>query len=302
MDENKLINELEGKIINQLLHQIGSQKGHLSRFKIRKDNKKSLHFSVILLLSFFVSLLYLLNFFRWGTYISETFAPELITYIIVVIFPLIASIAIAPVSFSIILYYLLKLQDEKQILKSIKVQGSEIALFGNENDLYFDKYLDEILHLLKVSGADVIIFDDLDRFKNNKIFVKLREINYLLNKKSDKPVRFVYLLQDHMFVSKDKTKLFDFILPIVPVIDSSNSYKQLIDMWEEAEYSFLNDFDHHFLKRISLYVDDMRILKNVTNEFLIYNQRIRSTDQDINKLFSIILFKNLFSEDFINLQ
>lgn len=43
-------------------------------------------------------------------------------------------------------------------------------------------------------------------------------------------------------------------------------------------------------------------MTHVLNEFLIYDCRIRSSNQDINKLFSLVLFKNLFSQDFSNLQ
>ena len=71
----------------------------------------------------------------------------------------------------------------------------------------------------------------MDRYNVNQIFQRLREVNTLVNnqlKKENKiPLRFFYLLRDDIFISKDRTK-FDYIMPVVPVIDSSNSYDQFI--------------------------------------------------------------------------
>ena len=49
---------------------------------------------------------------------------------------------------------------------------------------------------------------------------------------------------------------------------------------------------------MSLYIDDMRLLKNINNEYLIYKQRLSSITLDYNKLLAIITYKNLFPEDF----
>lgn len=48
---------------------------------------------------------------------------------------------------------------------------------------YFDKYLDDVLYLLNESRADVIVFEDIDRFENNTIFAKIKELNVLVNNK-----------------------------------------------------------------------------------------------------------------------
>lgn len=61
-------------------------------------------------------------------------------------------------------------------------------------------------------------------------------------------------------------------------------------------------FYEHFLQEISLYIDDMRILKNIYNEFLIYYKRISTTEQDPNKLLAMIIYKNIFPRDFSELQ
>lgn len=56
------------------------------------------------------------------------------------------------------------------------------------------------------------------------------------------------------------------------------------------------------MQDVSLYVDDMRILKNIYNEFVVYNNRINTTEQDYNKLLALIIYKNIFPRDFSDLQ
>lgn len=51
-----------------------------------------------------------------------------------------------------------------------------------------------------------------------------------------------------------------------------------------------------------MYVDDMRLLKNICNEFLIYYNRLNTTELDYNKMFALITYKNLFPRDFSDLQ
>ncbi|MGN0405747.1 MAG: hypothetical protein ACI4F1_11035 [Bariatricus sp.] len=49
-------------------------------------------------------------------------------------------------------------------------------------------------------------------------------------------------------------------------------------------------------------IDDMRVLKNVYNEFVVYMHRLDNTDLNWNKMLAMIVYKNLFSRDFGNLQ
>ena len=57
--------------------------------------------------------------------------------------------------------------------------------------------------------------------KDKKIFVHLRELNNLLNNDDSikrKPIVFVYAVRDDIFSKEDRTKFFDFIIPIIPDI------------------------------------------------------------------------------------
>lgn len=60
-------------------------------------------------------------------------------------------------------------------------------------------------------------------------------------------------------------------------------------------------FDEVFLLNISLYLDDMRLITNTCNEYFTYKETL---DFEINpyKLFSLIVYKNIFPKDFSLLQ
>ena len=101
------------------------------------------------------------------------------------------------------------------------MQGNEIEIFEESDDSYFDKYLNEVLYLFENVDADVIVFEDMDRFNAKKIFERLREVNTLANiqlqKENKKILRFFYLLRDDFFISKDRTKFFDYFVPVVNI-------------------------------------------------------------------------------------
>lgn len=233
-----------------------------------------------------------------------------------------AAIALAGSAF-ICIYNTVKVQKNKNLFHKVTVQGNTIEIFENKDESYFDKYLNEVLYLFEQVEADVIVFEDMDRFNSNVIFERLREVNNLVNvhkynkfknkkrhklinkifrrkEKQYKPLRFFYLLRDDVFVTKDRTKFFDYIIPIVPVLDGTNSYDQFIRHLKQG--NILEKFDSTFLQRLALYIDDMRVLKNVYNEFLVYMYRLNNTDLNWNKMLAIIVYKNIFPRDFCNLQ
>ena len=46
---------------------------------------------------------------------------------------------------------------------------------------YFDRYLDDVIYLFKQSKADVIVFEDIERFNDSRIFEKIKELNIVIN-------------------------------------------------------------------------------------------------------------------------
>lgn len=160
-----------------------------------------------------------------------------------------------------------------------------------------NKNLDEIIYFFERTKYSVVIIEDLDRFNEPEIFTKLREINLLLNisKQINRHIVFIYALKDEMFKNGDRTKFFDFILPIIPIVNSSNSFDFLVEKLKGEKII------ENLLYDISLYIDDMRLLKNIINEYKIYHNRL-TKDTEItlvaNKLLSFIIYKNLFPKDF----
>lgn len=204
------------------------------------------------------------------------------------------------VVFIIFLYTLIKKQSCKNLFKKLSVQGNEIEISedGN-NESCFDKYLNEVLYLFEQADVDVIVFEDIDRFEINQIFERLREINTLVNnrlKNENKTLKFLYLLKDDIFSSKERTKFFDFIIPVIPVIDSSNSYDKILEMFSGE------NIEESFLEEVSLFIDDMRLLRNISNEFKIYKGRLGNINLNLNNLLGIVIYKNLFPRDFSDLQ
>lgn len=298
-------NVLEGKILNQLVHQIDPQKIPQTNFRIKRVVSQSdTVVQTIIAIVLFLIVLYNLKFDEWKIFVEKlSYLNAFLSWSTNHVFLLVVTI-IGLGLFGYILYSLILMQKSKNIIKKLSVNGNEIEIFEQCNDSYFDKYLNEVLYLFENADADVIVFEDMDRYNSNQIFQRLREINALVNnrrcKNGKEPLRFFYLIRDDIFVSKDRTKFFDFIIPIIPILDGSNACDQFIEHFRLG--GILELFDRHFLQDISLYVDDMRILKNVYNEFQIYNARISTTEQDLNKLLAMIVYKNIFPKDFADLQ
>ncbi|TDE67004.1 DNA-binding protein, partial [Streptococcus sp. KCJ4932] len=210
-----------------------------------------------------------------------------------------------------------KLQLEKHFIKNISIQSKNISgdieLFQEVNCSYFDKYLDDVLYLFDNCGSNVIVFEDIDRFETNLIFEKLREINTLVNNKRqgvDK-ILFIYLIKDDMFTSNDRTKFFDFIISMIPVITSSNSVEKITEILAKE-----SNVSKGLLKQLSIYIYDMRLAYNIYNEFILYKNNLLSKEKEgddkengnsklslsEDKLFSVIVYKNIFPKDFSLLQ
>lgn len=298
---------LEGKILNQLIHQIDLDKIPRTNFKVKqKVSARKIVINTVIITSFLILVAYIWFFNAWRNFVSKL----TLAWLQNVLFwttnsaLLLLSGLLCVAIFGIATYAIITTQKNRNIFRKVKLQGNEIEIFEDKDDSYFDKYLNEVLYLFEKSGADVIVFEDMDRYNVNQIFEKLREINTLINYKKNKekksPIRFFYLLRDDIFISKDRTKFFDFIVPIVPIIDGSNSYDQFIEHFKQGGLFEL--FNESFLQGLSLYVDDMRILKNIYNEFIIYHNRIQSTELNSDKLLAIIAYKNIFPRDFSDLQ
>lgn len=191
-------------------------------------------------------------------------------------------------------------------LKEVKLPANATIAAENDGDnSVFNRNLDEIVYYFEEMKYDVVFFEDLDRLNNAEIFVKLRELNILLNNDEaiKKPVKFVYAVRDDIFSDKDRTKFFEFIIPVVPVINSTNSGEILAQLINDGPVK--TDISTEYILDISPFVSDMRLLQNAFNEFLIYKNTLQS-GQSLNledqAMLSLVIFKNLYPREFADLQ
>lgn len=293
-------NKIERKIINQILAQIKTEKIPLSKYKF-KENKSSCYTFKQTFPILFITLGII--YFKYRKEIEEMFIQTLIwKRVIFIINVLLLLYPIGHYAFEFIKY-------NKIHLSRISVKGTEANLGEEfkEDETILDRDMREIVYLLSNSETEAVVFEDLDRYDNNEIFTKLRELNFLLNSyiktqktNNCKPIRFVYMVRDGLFFSKNRTKFFDFIIPIVPIIDSKNSDSIILKELENSEHKI----DASLIFKISLYIDDMRLLKNIINEYEVYANVLPINDLELSydKLFSLIVLKNIFPKEFEQLQ
>lgn len=159
-------------------------------------------------------------------------------------------------------------------------------------------YIDEIVYFFEKTQYNVVIFEDLDRHNDGAIFIKLREINQLINNcfPADKPVRFIYAVRDNLFnTPESRTKFFDFVMPVIPVMDSENASEHFIGKFTPEELG--QDGFRECLSRMALFIPDMRVMHNIANEFRLY-RNIVNNGEDLKRLVSLIAYKNLCAEDY----
>lgn len=91
-----------------------------------------------------------------------------------------------------------------RVVAQVSAGGASIALEG-KSDSFFDKYLDELITFFEATEPDIVVFEDLDRFDDPRIFDSLRELNTLVNSSAHwrnrpgRPLRFVYAIKDSLF-------------------------------------------------------------------------------------------------------
>ena len=184
-------------------------------------------------------------------------------------------------------------------IKKLNLKGTEIEIDKNISKSILNNHIDEIIYFFEATDYNVVIIEDLDRFGKSEVFTKLREINLLINnsKKVKQDVVFIYAIKDDMFLNKDRSKFFDYMLPVIPIVNFSNSGDKLKKMLKGESIKIDNDL----IDDLSLFVDDMRLLYNIMNEFHVYATKINQ-QLDMNKLLAIIVYKNLFPKDFTDLS
>lgn len=190
-------------------------------------------------------------------------------------------------------------------LKSISLKDVEIRPAHDDQTSILNRHLDEILYFFQSTNYDLVIIEDLDRFNDAEIFVTLREINSLINENAGvkRTIRFLYALRDDMFINTDRTKFFEFIVPVIPIINTSNSIDMVL---EQGRRLALDErLDRQFLREVSRYLNDLRLIQNIFNEYAIYVANLETDGDnllDANKLLAILIYKNVYPRDFEQLH
>lgn len=190
-------------------------------------------------------------------------------------------------------------------LKSISLKDIEIRPASDTGESILNRHLDEIIYFFQSTNYDLVVIEDLDRFNDADIFVTLREINSLVNANAGvtRQIRFLYALRDDMFLNTDRTKFFEFIVPVIPIINASNSIDMVLSQGKRL--ALIERLDRQFLREVSRYLSDLRLITNIFNEYAIYVANLEADDQnllDANKLLAVLIYKNVYPKDFEDLH
>lgn len=285
--------QLEYSILQQLFYHVKAINIPESRFgRIERTSRKKRILVVVSLLLFIVANLFLFCQEQVNKYFLipiEVFKSSFLFGI---------SISVLFIGTFVILFQLI-LFIKKISIKNLTLDKATVEFEEKKNVSIMNRYLDEILYLFQEKKYNVVIFEDIDRFENTHIFTKLRELNLILNQSEEigRRIIFLYALKDDIFANaEERTKFFDYIVPVIPFVNVSNSgdlFRRKIANLHipeaEVRSSFITD--------ISAFVNDMRVLTNVVNEFDLYRNLL---DKKLNKekLLAMILYKNLYPTDF----
>jgi len=309
-------NQLEKQILQQLFYQVNPSKIPNSRFTKISDLPKLLVVKIVLyiLLATVLTITLLqmdwLYQFTWYNENEWIFTVDDFKRII-------AWIAIGVLNSISIILILNSIQ--KLGVTRFGVANTNIEFNFQNEDSVFHHYYDEIIYLFRKTDLQYIVFEDLDRFDNITIFERLRSLNTSLNSSAqlkDRKIKFIYALRDDVFSIdnnsdsiNNRTKFFDFIIPTLKVVHSSNAESHLrkkLDNLLSEEDEQINDKDNQkislrLIEDISLFINDMRTLKNICNEFEVFRFKLKEASIVYNNLFAFIVYKNMYPKDYSEL-
>ena len=283
--------ELEKRILQQIFYQKKSQELPLSKFhKIEIENKiieylKILQLILFIIVSFIIKEKYF-DVIKLVIKTGDLKKINLIEYACFSVFLLWGSF---------LTYQLVGSIKKLKIKKIAPISSVELSNDSDKEKSALDLYMEDIIYCFESLKLELMFIEDLDRCDNIDIFIKLRELNILLNERiKNRKVTFVYALKDDLFSDKDRTKFFDFIIPIIPILNSSNSEGLLR---KKIEFDFETN-DSEFLSEVFKYVTDMRLGLNICNEYKIYRNKFSKKYFSSKNLLSIIVYKNIYPEEF----
>lgn len=187
-------------------------------------------------------------------------------------------------------------------LQGLTVKGVAMAPASISSVLH--KQVDEIVYLFERSKIDVVFIEDLDRFSDARPFTRLREINFIVNTSPAirRPIHFVYLIRDDLFSAEDGVKFFDYVLPIISVINTDNSRQMMINVMEERKWAATSRPSDALIEAVCYYVDDMRQLLNIVNEYDLFRRVAGGNEYlSVDKMFGAVVAKCLYPREYSRL-
>ena len=300
-------NAVEAEILRQMVHKIGTSMAPKSRFRKLRDRKPAADaLMAALVLTFALLTAYFANAS------SRLFSLQLSC---IEDFAFLVWLVIAGVG----IYRIVRTNAISKMVRRVKIFEAEFEITPSDSNSPYERCADEIVYLLNASKVDAVIFEDLDRFDSMAIFEKMRSLNSLSNdsrfsdaekkwtekgrQKAEKPLRFFFLVRDSLFKNPhDRTKFFDYVIPVVPYIDPNSA----LDIFRSALDGVGITVDEGFLYQLSSYIDNPRIIHDIADEAYHYKKALfetRSfTDGDPERLIALLAYKALFPKDFELLQ
>lgn len=310
-------NKIQREVVKQLLYRENAQNMPLSRFRRIEAFSPEWAWRTSCVTGAIITIAFVLT--GWAEMLSEKLFGGRVdnpTMTLLVFFGAI-----------FIVFAAQSLLNGKLNIKEVAAGPATVSL--NEDDgTYFDKYLDEIVYFFEIADYDIVIFEDIDRFEDPTIFESLKELNAILNLSPciSRAIRFIYAVKDSIFdhgelkrrgrrvdsdsgkmldrakvesVRSNRTKFFDVIVPVVPFITHASARDHLYQMMKKSGC----DVDDELIDLASKYVPDMRTLKNVRNEHLIFREQIMPHGGSELKLseshlFAMMLYKSTHLADF----
>lgn len=294
--EKESINHLiEYSILQQIIYKEESHKLRQSRLKRIQNIKwwKALLVAFLLVTSIIASIVLFRPKFLMVEILCDIFSCN---YTWAKTWSVLCLLYLIGVSVYIVSYVIISTYNAR--INKLNIKNGEIDI--KENTSIFNKHLDEIIYFFEATKYNVVIIEDLDRFETNHIFLKLREINHLLNASNSigRRIVFIYAVRDDLFSDINRTKFFDYIVPIIPVINSSNASDKLLSALREKG---IEDISEKVCKDLGLYIDDMRVMYNIVDEYIQYRGKLgKKIKQRV--LLGIIVYKNYFPKDFAELH
>lgn len=299
-DGNEYENEIEFKLFQHIIYKANADTTQRSQYKrLHEPNYNKLGHIALLIALFFLCFIIVFEpkflqidaFYRVFELIFKSWSSWVNT-----IFDIIASIVMAWMLFKAIKHIVVK----STFLNIKSLKAKEIEINFKEDKSVLNKLLNEILYYFNAGGYELVVFEDLDRISDPQhLFLKLREINVLLNESDDfvvngKSIKFLYAIRDDVFPKGIRTKSFDYLIPVIPVVNSFNAGEYILINYKQ-EVADINDAD---VKRLGMYITSIRDLTNIMNEFMLYRSTILKDSMSAKKLLAITIYKNLFPGDY----